>query len=593
MQDNRQSFVTKWKPMFDVLHNNLYNNGNRERVKNVGTVAVGVLALFLSLSLLSCSQKLKENELAKIDNLAVSESHFVSAFKEYYYRSGRSLAPSERNKEAILEAEFSPYVLATYARGHGWDQDRSGQRRLEMIKRKVYAEEYREQFVLDTVRVTGQDIRELFVRFNTTLRASHLYAPDRKTADSLYTALQNGASFEQLAAETFRNRYLAQNGGDIGSFSVNDVDLAFENAAFELSIGEISEPVKTTQGYSIIKLTERKTKPIITQSQFASKRDHLKSIAQNRAEEMAIRRHLRQVTQKLQLDRQLLSRLWKQVSDQQEKFWSLTRGEQSLNIGSLAERDLSRHPEFTFTGKDFLRESYFTPDESRSRIYREFDFEQYVKGLAFRSYIIEQFKNTKAFEASAVQGSIDETFYNYLNNRVLDTLRANIKLTEEELKREFQRNRSQYKEALEINLARIVVSSKAEGERVIRKLQNGQHFKQVLKEHTINSEDLMTDGELGYQSIRKMGPMAPKVKDMQPGEIGGPYQYHSDKFYVYKCLARKQSRALSFEEARERVRQNLKRQKLEKEKQQLIERTKKKHNALVDLEKLENLTIKI
>jgi parvulin-like peptidyl-prolyl isomerase len=193
----------------------------------------------------------------------------------------------------------------------------------------------------------------------------------------------------------------------------------------------------------------------------------------------------------------------------------------------------------------------------------------------------------------SVQGSIDETFYNYLNNRVIDTLRAGIDLGEEELREEFQRYSSQYKKPLELNLARIVVSSEAEGKQVVRKLERGEPFTRVLRNHTINSEDLMTDGELGFQSVRKLGPMAPKVKDLQPGQVGGPYEYHSNKFYVYKCLGRKQPRMLSFEEARDRIRKTLKQQKLKQKKLELVEQTKERHNALVDLEKLENLTIKI
>lgn len=53
-----------------------------------------------------------------------------------------------------------------------------------------------------------------------------------------------GESFEALAEEVFTNPYLANNGGDIGEFTVDEMDIAFENAAFALNVGDVSAPVK-------------------------------------------------------------------------------------------------------------------------------------------------------------------------------------------------------------------------------------------------------------------------------------------------------------------------------------------------------------
>jgi len=76
----------------------------------------------------------------------------------------------------------------------------------------------------------------------------------KSSIDSIYAALQEGASFEQLAKQVSEDRATAPKGGYIGFFGINQYDQRFEDAAFDLDKdGAISEPVKSPVGYHIIK----------------------------------------------------------------------------------------------------------------------------------------------------------------------------------------------------------------------------------------------------------------------------------------------------------------------------------------------------
>ena len=68
--------------------------------------------------------------------------------------------------------------------------------------------------------------------------------------------LEKGEDFVVVAKETSDDKVSGGQGGDLGVINLKDMDRAFEKAALDLSLGAVSEPVRTPFGYHIIKLTE-------------------------------------------------------------------------------------------------------------------------------------------------------------------------------------------------------------------------------------------------------------------------------------------------------------------------------------------------
>lgn len=65
--------------------------------------------------------------------------------------------------------------------------------------------------------------------------------------------LKKGESFANLARELSVDRGSGKKGGDLGLFGRGVMVKPFEDVAFKLNKGEISQPVKTEFGYHIIK----------------------------------------------------------------------------------------------------------------------------------------------------------------------------------------------------------------------------------------------------------------------------------------------------------------------------------------------------
>lgn len=65
-----------------------------------------------------------------------------------------------------------------------------------------------------------------------------------------------GKDFAKLAAEVSDDKLTAKSGGDLGLFNAGAMEKSFEEAVGKLKLGEVSEPVKSSFGYHLIKVTE-------------------------------------------------------------------------------------------------------------------------------------------------------------------------------------------------------------------------------------------------------------------------------------------------------------------------------------------------
>jgi peptidyl-prolyl cis-trans isomerase SurA len=80
----------------------------------------------------------------------------------------------------------------------------------------------------------------------------------KRRIDSVYSALQAGADFEELAKKVSQDPGSAARGGMLGWFSRNQMVKEFEDAAFALQPGELSKPVLSPFGWHVILMKERK-----------------------------------------------------------------------------------------------------------------------------------------------------------------------------------------------------------------------------------------------------------------------------------------------------------------------------------------------
>lgn len=89
-----------------------------------------------------------------------------------------------------------------------------------------------------------------------TVRASHILVDTEEEALELKKRIENGESFESLAQE-YSKCMSREKGGNLGFFKRGQMVKPFEDAAFSLPVGVVSDPVKTEYGWHLIKVTSK------------------------------------------------------------------------------------------------------------------------------------------------------------------------------------------------------------------------------------------------------------------------------------------------------------------------------------------------
>ena len=83
------------------------------------------------------------------------------------------------------------------------------------------------------------------------VRASHILVETKEQALRIHDDLLNGGDFATIASQASKCPSGA-NGGNLGEFGRGQMVKSFEDAAFALEPGNLSEPVQTQFGYHLI-----------------------------------------------------------------------------------------------------------------------------------------------------------------------------------------------------------------------------------------------------------------------------------------------------------------------------------------------------
>jgi foldase protein PrsA len=118
--------------------------------------------------------------------------------------------------------------------------------------------EYREIVAAGILREKMQDfVGQQVPTSEVQIRVRHILLDTEEEAQTILERLEDGEDFALLATEVSTDTLSADQGGELGWIPKGEMSDAFDEVAFNLPVGQISEVVETPSGFDVIQVEER------------------------------------------------------------------------------------------------------------------------------------------------------------------------------------------------------------------------------------------------------------------------------------------------------------------------------------------------
>ncbi len=221
-------------------------------------ISFQTIVMILLLPELLQAQDVNDKTLLKIEGRNTEAGEFIRMYK-------KSIEPGKTlNIDEYLQQFISFKLKVADAIKQGLDTTRSFKNELNGYRNQL-AQNY-----LTDPKTKEEVLAKAYQRYLTEINAWHILIaclPEASPEDTLRAwtkandirvRVAGGEPFEQVARGSSDDKSVVTNGGNIGYFSVFQMIMPFEDAAYNLKKGAISELVRTPYGYHIIKVTDRR-----------------------------------------------------------------------------------------------------------------------------------------------------------------------------------------------------------------------------------------------------------------------------------------------------------------------------------------------
>jgi peptidyl-prolyl cis-trans isomerase SurA len=220
------------------------------------------LTLIIALSLLlpgtGIPQNTDEKILMTVDGRNVSAGEFVRMYKKSYDTVNTKDLDTYLGQFVIFRLKVADAIREGYDTTKAFKTELQGYR-TQLAQNYLTDNEAKEKLLKQAYQRSLTEINGWHILINCPAEAT----PEDtlkawKKARDVRERINRGEPFEEVARGTSDDPSVKINGGNLGYFTVFQMIMPFEDAAYKLRKGEVSEPVRTPYGYHIITVTGKR-----------------------------------------------------------------------------------------------------------------------------------------------------------------------------------------------------------------------------------------------------------------------------------------------------------------------------------------------
>ena len=219
-------------------------------------LCIGALALAFG------TQFAHAGTVARVNGEDITEAELAFAEAEV----GAEIAglPAESRRRVLVEYLMEAHLFAGEANKDQLATGKDYEARLAYYKLRALRDTFYEKKVRESVTeaqakaIYDEQVAKL--KPEPEVRARHILVKTEEEAKDLVSKLRAGGDFNELAKKS-SDGPSAHTGGDLGYFSRGQMVKPFEEAAFALEPGQISDPVKSEFGWHVIKVEDKRNRP--------------------------------------------------------------------------------------------------------------------------------------------------------------------------------------------------------------------------------------------------------------------------------------------------------------------------------------------
>ncbi len=504
-----------------------------------------LILLSVLVILTSCDRK-EDKVIATINGEKVYLKDFKNRYEDFLLSSG--ISDTYPNRQNILNSMVTEVLMQKFDNNDSVYANKEYQREKKWVNQEALLGFVMDRDVFAKITASDKEIRTAFKRANMKVAARHLYAKTLDEANELYSLLKTGVSFDLLAKQVFTDSTLRNNGGYLGFFSWGDMDPAFEEAAYTLPVGKISKPIKTEEGYSIIKVEKRVANPLLTEDEYMRKKKQIERLVKINKKKPAEHKFINSLIDldKININERALNDVYKK--------YSLILNEKlevkSVNNGSEVVSDYKGKK---FTVAQIINRLEELPYYFREKIKTIDNLKTAVKGFYLKDILLNYAKEKGYDKNPYVLKKERQLETNLFMRYKMINITKNAEVSDSAAYDFYQKNKKYFTTDTKYHVKEIIVKRKSLADSLIKVLRrNKGKFSSLAKKYSLRKFSAVNGGDLGWASIEKFGLLRKKIYHAKLSELLGPLNIKG-YYGIFIVAGKKKGKVAPFNQIKDKV----------------------------------------